>query len=76
MHLFQAQPANRLLHGKNLRIEPARAISRIAAFLAAMLHSGSRMEARIASRYEGRAWSDSTEREFNDDTAKCRRPRF
>lgn len=70
MHLFHAQPARSVLRSTSFEA----IASQFFAWIASNLRR--RSTPVVESPYKGRAWTDSAERELNDNVASYRSNRF
>ncbi len=68
MQTLQVQASNMLLHAE--RIHQASALAKLLAFFSNLLDGRARVEGRVAERYEGCAWCDSTEHQITRDITR------
>ena len=76
MQLIETFTANRLLFKRCTSADTKWVLRKIEEFFLAIIRHRSRAENAIVSRYQGRGWDDSAERELNNDIATYRCSRF
>ena len=76
MQLIQTFTANRLLFKKCTSADTKWVLPKIEEFFLAIIRHRDGAENGIISRYQGRGWDDSVERELNNDIATYRCSRF
>jgi hypothetical protein len=65
MRTLQVQASNMFLQAE--RVHQASALTKLLAFFSNLLNGRARVEGRVAGRYEGCAWCDSTEHQITRD---------
>ena len=76
MQLIQTFTANHLLFKKSTSADTKGVLRKIEEFFLATIRDRGRAGNAIVSRYKGRGWDDSAERELNNDIAIYRCSRF
>ncbi len=76
MRLLQAQTLFQPEFANESNIDSVSVVSRVKALFAALVYGFTHAEHDVGTRLGGHAWTDSLEREVNNDIAMCRRLRL
>ena len=68
MQTLQTQASDMFLEAE--RIHRASGLAKVLAFFSNLLNGPASLEAKVAGKYEGCAWCDSTEQQITQDVAR------